>query len=335
MSRPQYCQEPVEHFEVHDLRLRRLRQETVPGGLDMFPGRRLVVWQPAELRQQEVHHGLRWLQTEAGAGPRLQTHAGKHQGQDIARLRLSSTVRRCRMPWPQVRQGIEQACQRPGPYGFPGQRVIGGGWRGGLYRRCQGVPLALGQQHLVQNSPHGRVRASALPEPAQQGADHLRRLCPQRRMADQPATNHLGQRLSCHRRMGRREQIDEAQHVGDLRRPRPSRTSLAVLVALLPMRGDLGRRWHRVLVEQQQQRSDPVQQRGSAQERGCLLGERGMGREEYRGRTGISLLEKAEYQFYSDSLRSVSRSSSTESCQEAALAVRRQPTAGIVHCVAS
>jgi hypothetical protein len=39
---------------VHDLRLRRLRQETVPGRLDMLPGGLLLVLPTAELGQKEV-----------------------------------------------------------------------------------------------------------------------------------------------------------------------------------------------------------------------------------------------------------------------------------------
>jgi hypothetical protein len=64
---------------------------------------------------------------------------------------------------------------------------------------------------------------------------------------------------------------------------------MAVLVALFSMlRGMRQRRCHRGLVELLQQRSDPVQQRVSAQERGCLIGERSMGRtaEERRQRRG-------------------------------------------------
>ena len=83
---------------MHDLRLRRLRQKTVPGRLDMLPGRLLLVLQTAELGQKEVYQRLPWLQAEAGtgtvAGPGMQTHAGKHHGQDIPCLRLYSTVRR-------------------------------------------------------------------------------------------------------------------------------------------------------------------------------------------------------------------------------------------------
>ena len=77
---------------MHNLRLWRLRQEIVPGGLDMLPGRTLLVLQTAELGQQEVYQGMLWLQVEAGtgtvAGPGMQTHAGKHHGQDIPCLRL-------------------------------------------------------------------------------------------------------------------------------------------------------------------------------------------------------------------------------------------------------
>src|SRR6266436_1522119 len=98
-------------------------------------------------------------------------------------------------------------------------------------------------------------------------------------MADQPVTNYLGQRLPSRRGMGWRQQVDEAQHARDLSRTLPSSTSTAVLVALFPTLRCMGRRrWHRVLVELQQQRSDPVEQRVSAQERGGLIGERGMGR---------------------------------------------------------
>ena len=94
-------------------------------------------------------------------------------------------------------------------------------------------------------------------------------------MADQPVTYHLRQRLPSRSGMGWRQQADEAEHAGDLRRTLPSSTSTAVLVALFPTLGDMGRRcWHRVLVELQQQRSDPGYQCISAQERGCLIGER-------------------------------------------------------------
>jgi len=65
--------------------------------------------------------------------------------------------------------------------------------------------------------------------------------------------------------MGRRQQVDEAKHARALRRTLPSSKSTAILVALFPtLRGMGQRRWHRVLVELQQQRSDPVQQRVSA-----------------------------------------------------------------------
>jgi hypothetical protein len=60
--------------------------------------------------------------------------------------------------------------------------------------------------------------------------------------------------------MGWRQQIDEAKHADDLRCTLPSSKSTAVLVALFSMRrGMRRRRWHRRLVELQQQRSDPVQ----------------------------------------------------------------------------
>src|SRR5438309_12110477 len=98
-------------------------------------------------------------------------------------------------------------------------------------------------------------------------------------MADQPVTYHLGQRLPCRRSMGRRQQVNEAQHAGDLRRTRPASTSLAVLAALFPTLRGLGqRRWHRGLTELQQQRSDSVQQRVSTQERGGFVGARSLGR---------------------------------------------------------
>jgi hypothetical protein len=77
---------------VHDLWLRRLRQETMPGRLDVLPGRLLLVLPTVELGQQEVYQRVGWLQDKAGmstvAGPGMQTHAGKHHGQDIPGLRL-------------------------------------------------------------------------------------------------------------------------------------------------------------------------------------------------------------------------------------------------------
>jgi hypothetical protein len=39
---------------MHDLRLRRLRQETMPGHLDMLPGRLLLVLPTTELGQKEM-----------------------------------------------------------------------------------------------------------------------------------------------------------------------------------------------------------------------------------------------------------------------------------------
>ena len=98
-------------------------------------------------------------------------------------------------------------------------------------------------------------------------------------MVDQPVTYHFGQRLPSCRDMGRCQQANKAEHAGNLRRTLPSSTSTAVLVALFQTLGDMGRgRWHRVLVELQQQRSDPGYQRISAQKRGCLISKRGMGR---------------------------------------------------------
>jgi hypothetical protein len=53
--------------------------------------------------------------------------------------------------------------------------------------------------------------------------------------------------------VGRRQQVDEAKHAGDLRRTLPSSQSTAALVALFPMLRTMRQRlWHRVLVELQQ-----------------------------------------------------------------------------------
>jgi len=87
--------------------------------------------------------------------------------------------------------------------------------------------------------------------------------------------------------MGRHQQIDEAEHAGNLRRALPSSQSTAVLMALFPtLRGMGRRRQHMVLVKLLQQRSDPVQQRVSAQERGCLISQRSMGRTAEERRQG-------------------------------------------------
>jgi hypothetical protein len=69
------------------------------------------------------------------------------------------------------------------------------------------------------------------------------------------------------------------QHTGDLRRTLPSGPSTAILVPLFPKLRSMGRLcWHRVLVKLWQQRSDPLEQRISAQENGRRIGEHGMGR---------------------------------------------------------
>ena len=49
-------------------------------------------------------------------------------------------------------------------------------------------------------------------------------------------------------------------------------------MTLFPTLRGLGRRWHRVLIELLQQRSNPVEQRVSAQECGCRIVERCIGR---------------------------------------------------------
>ena len=128
-----------------------------------------MLLQTIELGQQEVHQWLRWLQTEAGVGTGtgagMQTHAGKHHGQDIPGLRLYSATGRYGVLRLQAHQGVEQAGQGPRPYGFPGQHVrcSGGRWRGCLYCHFQDVPLTLRQRHLVENRPHGCMGARALP----------------------------------------------------------------------------------------------------------------------------------------------------------------------------
>jgi hypothetical protein len=85
------------------------------------------------------------------------------------------------MLWSEVRQGVEQTCQRPPPYGFPGQWVVGGcsGWRG--QRATARYGLAAGFAHgLCRARGRGQVSmtAGALTAGAQQGAYHLRRPCP-------------------------------------------------------------------------------------------------------------------------------------------------------------
>src|SRR5262245_13151139 len=97
-------------------------------------------------------------------------------------------------------------------------------------------------------------------------------------MAHQPVTNHREQWLPCRRGIGRRQQVNKAKHAGDLWRTLPSGLSTAVLMTLFPTLRNMGRRWHRVLVELQQQRSDPVYQRISAQKRGCRISERSVRR---------------------------------------------------------
>src|SRR5712692_403581 len=78
---------------------------------------------------------------------------------------------------------------------------------------------------------------------------------------------------------GLRQQVDEVEYTGDVRRTLSSRGSMAVLVVLFPTLGDgRRRRWHYVLVELHQQSSNPVQQRAAAQECGGLIGEYGVRR---------------------------------------------------------
>src|SRR5262249_51519570 len=96
----------------------------------------------------------------------------------------------------------------------------------------------------------------------------------QRWIVYEPITDHLRQVRRARTSMGLCQQVDEAEHAGDVRRTRPSRGRTAVLMTLFPTLGDVGRRWGYVLIELPQQYSDAVQQRAATQERRCLIGER-------------------------------------------------------------
>jgi len=88
----------IEDFEMEQLGLWDLGQETVPGLLGVLPRRGILVLETEQVGEHEVRHGLRRVDTQAcvytldGAGEKSDT--GEHEGQHKPQACRGGIVRR-------------------------------------------------------------------------------------------------------------------------------------------------------------------------------------------------------------------------------------------------